>query len=98
MTSDDFRAWLSGFSEAVDGTPTEAQWARILEKLGHVVPVAPIIPADLPKANVARPHWHTGNPPPHNWPYPFTTSSVGTLTNGTRVVDVVSGRDLGGAP
>ena len=82
MTSDDFRAWLSGFSEAVDGAPTEAQWARVLEKLGQVVPVAPIIPFDFPRPSIPN-TWGT-------WPY-------GTTSNGTRVVDAVSGRDLGGA-
>jgi hypothetical protein len=33
MTVDEFKAWLSGFSEAIDGAPTAAQWAKIQDKI-----------------------------------------------------------------
>ncbi len=33
MTPNEFKAWFEGFSEAVDGAPTPAQWQRISEKV-----------------------------------------------------------------
>ncbi len=49
MTPNEFKAWFEGFSEAVDGAPTPAQWQRISEKvatlntsLGALPGVAPM--------------------------------------------------------
>jgi hypothetical protein len=36
MTPEQFTTWLQGFSEAVDNSPTEKQWAQIKKKLGTV--------------------------------------------------------------
>lgn len=36
MTLVEFRAWLRGLSEAMDGPPNEKQWARILEEFERV--------------------------------------------------------------
>lgn len=33
MSPSEFKAWLEGFSEAIDGRPTAAQWARIQEQV-----------------------------------------------------------------
>lgn len=68
MTLSEFKAWLSGFSEAIEGAPTPAQWQRIQEALKSV--------GDVPKPPVSLPSvWidprkgiggGTANPPP-NW-------------------------------
>lgn len=36
MTISEFRAWLEGFSEAIDGAPTAEQWEKIKEKIGTI--------------------------------------------------------------
>lgn len=36
MTPGDFKAWFDGFTEALGGTPTKAQWARIKERVGEI--------------------------------------------------------------
>jgi len=33
MTVGEFKAWFEGFCEAIDGTPTVAQWNRIRDKI-----------------------------------------------------------------
>ncbi len=38
MTMAEFNAWLEGFEEAIDGTPTKAQWKKIRAKLDTVMP------------------------------------------------------------
>lgn len=41
MTPAEFKAWFDGFTEALDGIPSEAQWKRIKERVaaidGHAV-------------------------------------------------------------
>ncbi len=47
MTLTEFNAWLEGFEEAIDETPTKAQWKKIRAKMGMVVPdinTSPIYP------------------------------------------------------
>jgi len=36
MTLSEFRAWLDGFSEAINGAPTAEQWVVILAKFKDV--------------------------------------------------------------
>lgn len=36
MTLDEYKAWLDGFSEGVNGAPTETQWKKIRDKLNQV--------------------------------------------------------------
>jgi len=50
MTLNDFKMWLSGYSENITETPTPAQWKRIQEALasvgdGGTVLKPPIIPS-----------------------------------------------------
>jgi hypothetical protein len=33
MTLSEFKAWLEGYSEAIDSSPTTSQWNLILEKI-----------------------------------------------------------------
>ena len=36
MTPREFKAWFKGFTEAIDGVPSEKQWARIQEQIGKI--------------------------------------------------------------
>ena len=36
MTPSEFKAWFDGFVEALDGTPSEAQWARIKTRVAEI--------------------------------------------------------------
>ena len=35
MTVKELKAWLEGFSEAIDGAPTEKQWELVKEKIAE---------------------------------------------------------------
>ena len=54
MSMSEFKMWLEGFEEAIDGAPTKAQWKKIKVKLSEVMSDSyPVYPA---------PHYPT-------WPY-----------------------------
>lgn len=36
MNSREFKAWLEGFEEAMEGKPTQAQWKKIKQKLSEI--------------------------------------------------------------
>ena len=36
MTPREFKAWFDGFTEAMTGTPTKAQWSRIKERVAEI--------------------------------------------------------------
>lgn len=36
MTPKEFKAWFDGFTEAVAGNPTDAQWARIKQRVAEI--------------------------------------------------------------
>ncbi len=36
MTPAEFKAWFDGFTEAMTGMPTKAQWTRIKERVGQI--------------------------------------------------------------
>lgn len=36
MTPKEFKAWFDGFTEAMEGTPTVKQWARIKERVAEI--------------------------------------------------------------
>jgi hypothetical protein len=36
MTPREFKAWFEGFTEAMDGQPTPAQWAKIKERVAQI--------------------------------------------------------------
>lgn len=62
MTFSEFKAWLDGFNEAIDGAPTEEQWQRIMEKMEQVVPDTRMIPEPVPQPvprpqPVPAPYW-----------------------------------------
>lgn len=36
MTPSEFKAWFDGFTEALDGVPSKAQWARIKKRVSEI--------------------------------------------------------------
>lgn len=44
MTPSEFKAWFSGFTEGLEGTPTEKQWERICKRVEEIdgTPSTPI--------------------------------------------------------
>lgn len=36
MTPTEFKSWFDGFTEAMSGTPTKAQWARIQARVAEI--------------------------------------------------------------
>ena len=36
MTPQEFKAWFDGFTEALSGVPTKAQWARIKDRVSEI--------------------------------------------------------------
>ncbi len=36
MTPSEFKAWFGGFTEALDGTPSEEQWKRIKARVAEI--------------------------------------------------------------
>ena len=73
MTISEFRAWLEGFEEAIDGAPTQKQWKKIKQRLDSVRADAPVtIPSPFVIERYPRPWW----PPGIVW-----TTSGSTSTN-----------------
>ena len=73
MTSIEFKAWFDGFTEAMKGAPTKAQWARIKERV-----------AEIDGKPVTEYIWHH-----RYWPYysiSNTSGSPTTICNNTSTV------------
>lgn len=48
MTLSEFRSWLDGFSEAIDGAPNAEQWEKIKAKLATVKDDVKVVPNPFP--------------------------------------------------
>ena len=70
MTINEFKAWLEGFEESVNGSPTKAQWLKVKQRLetvyGDAVQSIPYAPQPW------YPDWYT--PYPYRW-YSSTSGS-----------------------
>jgi len=82
MTNKEFKAWFEGFTEALSGTPTKAQWARIKERVAEIDgnPVTEQIYVDR--------YWPAYNGPYYYRPYWMQT------TGGSVSVGAISGTSL----
>jgi hypothetical protein len=67
MTISEFKAWLEGFSEGIDGAPSPEQWARIQEKVRSLHAFV-----DLP----SLPQWPTYTSPAVV-PLPYSPTTCG---------------------
>lgn len=45
MTPSEFKAWFEGFTDAMSGPPTKAQWAKIKERVDMIdgTPISPVV-------------------------------------------------------
>lgn len=75
MTPVEFRAWLDGFAEAVEGAPTPEQWAKVKAKLAEVKG-----PAALPAVLKEWPGITPCTTIP-GWPPSVTSTTIGALTD-----------------
>lgn len=60
MVLSEFKAWFSGYTEAMDGRPSEKQWARIKEQVAKIdgTPVTREVFIDRYRYfDWARPYW-----------------------------------------
>jgi hypothetical protein len=65
MTPSEFKAWFDGFTEALDGTPSEVQWKRIKARVAEIdgrpvtqqVYVDRYLPYYPPRYYYGTPYW-----------------------------------------
>lgn len=70
MNLQEFKAWFEGFTENLDGPPSERQWKRIVEKIGKI--------ADAPPVPVRVFHDHYYKPWARWYGPMYATNSPGT--------------------
>lgn len=89
MTPSEFKSWFEGFTEALTGVPTKAQWARIKERVAEIdgKPITERVFIDR--------YWG----PYYNWPpyYPYGIGSSKTPQVWTNWRTVPSGNNTGGS-
>lgn len=86
MTPTEFKAWFEGFCEAIDAAPTPEQWAKIKAKVADMGgPVLRIPRPDLDK------QFGTGIYSPNI----AQNGGRAPVSHETRVVDALTGADLG---
>lgn len=88
MTLNEFKAWLEGFEEAIDGAPDEKQWRKIKVKLSSVTGAKEINIHHHDHSNPYRPHY------PH-WYYSTTAGIQTTLTTTNDNMQTVSWYEQG---
>jgi hypothetical protein len=57
MNLNEFKAWFDGFTESLDGAPTEKQWARVKERVAEIVPQATPYPVFVDRYAPGYPYW-----------------------------------------
>lgn len=58
MTPNEFKAWFDGFSESIDGAPSEKQWARMKARVAEIDGVPITYPVFVDRyAPYIRHHW-----------------------------------------
>lgn len=67
MTPAEFKAWFEGFCEAIDGAPTEEQFAKIREKV-----------SELSSVEYVPPHWPSKPWEPQKDVSPFEPTVIWT--------------------
>ena len=72
MSPIEFKAWFEGFSEGIEGRPTEKQWTKVKERVAQITPTATPYPIFVDRYVPTYPHW--------NWPcWTWNTSSCGAI-------------------
>jgi len=83
MTPSEFKSWFDGFTEALTGTPTKAQWARIKERVAEIdgKPTTERIYVDR--------YWPTYIPYRTVPTWPYWTTTCGAVTAGNVTLSAV---------
>lgn len=76
MTIGEFKAWLSGFEEAIAASPNKKQWTRIKERLSEV--------AEEARYHDWYPNWYRQYT---QWPY-WTNVDTFTVGNAHMATDI----------
>ena len=95
MNLAEFKAWFEGFTEILEGPPSEKQWARIQEKVGQI--------KDAPPVTIKHFHDYYYRPWRRYYEGPYwsvtnavSTNSVQGLSSGS--ICVSGGQATGAAP
>lgn len=87
MTLSEFKAWFEGFSEGIDGAPTERQFEKIKAKVAEINGVA------LTREVVIERYRDWYKPyqpyPTHIWGGPYVTCSAGVGAQGGKAGNTV---------
>lgn len=83
MTPTEFKAWLRGYLEAIEGAPSEQQKERILKALDEVKEQAPAIDWPMPDHLGMPPHRYVEELPNPQMPW-VTTCGERLTTTGVR--------------
>ena len=59
MTLQEFKAWFEGFSENIDGAPTDKQWKKIKAKVGEIDNTPTSYPVFIRQYPWYQPYWYT---------------------------------------
>lgn len=97
MTPEQFKAWFEGFCEGIAEAPTPEQWAKVKDKVADLR-AAPLV---LPRGTEYK-RWFDGPPLPvtcgSGTPMPDRGHAIainGPFSRETRVIDQLTGADLG---
>lgn len=75
MTPQEFKAWFDGFTEAMSGVPTKAQWTRVKDRVAEIdgKPVTERVFIDRYYPSYPRQYWTT-------WTTYNSAGSVGLMS------------------
>ena len=88
MTPQEFKAWFDGFTEALEGTPSEKQWDRIKARVAEINGVSITYPVYIDR------YWNYPRPYPH-YPYWYNTMGGTVYSSGAQCVSNTFGTQLG---
>ncbi|UXN74487.1 hypothetical protein N8D56_04925 [Devosia sp. A8/3-2] len=84
MTLSEFKAWFEGYTEGLDGAPTEKQFKRIKAKVAEITSTPISYPVFIDRYRDVWPRYHeTG------WPQPIVSWASAGTTGGQGVGSAV---------
>lgn len=94
MTLSEFKAWFDGFTEDMDGAPTEKQWERIKGRVGEITGQSVTYPVFVDRYIRSYPY------PWYNGVLPQTAAAQGLVAQAYNGMAVARGVDqaYGAAP
>lgn len=74
MTLSEFKAWFEGFTDCMDGAPSEKQWKKITAKVGEITGAPITREVYIQSYRDVRPYWNS-------WPNPIVTFASGIASS-----------------